>query len=67
MESRRRFLKKALYVSPLILTAAVRPAHASSAYGPQTTVTYGSGGGTRQVGGGGGRNSSAWWEFWRRF
>lgn len=32
MESRRKFLKKALYVTPLILTVKVRPAHAKSGY-----------------------------------
>ena len=32
LESRRNFLKKALYVTPLVLTAAVRPSRACTAY-----------------------------------
>lgn len=32
-ESRRKFLKRVAYVTPVILTAAVRPAYACSAYG----------------------------------
>lgn len=33
IESRRKFLKRVAYVTPIILTAAVRPAYACSAYG----------------------------------
>jgi hypothetical protein len=32
LDSRRRFLKKALYVTPLVITASVRPAFASNTY-----------------------------------
>lgn len=42
MESRRKFLKKALYVSPVILTAAVRPAFACHGYAAQPGKPAGS-------------------------
>ena len=32
MESRRNFLKKGLYVAPVVMTLAVRPAMAGQAY-----------------------------------
>lgn len=32
MESRRQFLKKAIYVTPLIITASVRPSFAGTGY-----------------------------------
>jgi hypothetical protein len=32
-ESRRKFLTRVAYVTPVILTAVVRPAYACSAYG----------------------------------
>lgn len=43
MESRRKFIKKALYVSPVILTAAVRPAFACHGYASQPGKPSGSG------------------------
>ena len=81
MESRRKFLKKAVYAAPLIMTVAVRPAFARNGYGG------GGGGGGGSVGGGGGNNisnpsgptnpgpthagggnkdSHDWWMFWEK-
>ena len=37
-DSRRDFIKKGVYVAPLILTAAVRPAYAGGAYDVRTDV-----------------------------
>ncbi len=65
MESRRRFLSRGLYVAPIILTAAVRPSFAASAYG-------GKGGGqtataASQPTAGSFGDGPPWWAFWRRF
>jgi hypothetical protein len=58
MESRRKFLKKALYVAPVVLSVAVRPAAAAPAYNPP-----GGGGNTQpQASHAGG---ATWWAFWR--
>ena len=69
METRRQFLKKALYTAPVIMTVAVRPSFGASAYGNPN----GGGGGTppptpatrtfRRHGG----SSGEWYEFWRWF
>lgn len=65
METRRKFLKKALYASPVILSVAVRPAHASSAYGGNG----GTGGSKPPTPRGRGRGGDGpnWWAFWRWF
>ena len=55
MDSRREFLKKALYVTPVIVTASVRPAFARNTYGGGAGI-----GGTPQGEHGGG--SSTWVE-----
>jgi hypothetical protein len=57
MESRRKFLKRGLYVTPVVLSLAVRPAVASPAYNPRG----GGGNGPPQTSAGG----PAWWAFWR--
>ena len=33
MESRRKFLKKSLYLAPIVISAAVRPSFAQQTYG----------------------------------
>jgi hypothetical protein len=38
MQSRRDFLKKGLYVAPLILTVAVKPAYACPTYKPSDSL-----------------------------
>ncbi|MGQ9588709.1 MAG: hypothetical protein ACUVYA_00285 [Planctomycetota bacterium] len=69
MEDRRKFLKRALYVTPAILTVAVRPSFAAQAYGPGN----GSGGGgsvtpePRWRVAGRVRGDDPWWAFWRWF
>jgi hypothetical protein len=79
MESRRKFLQKALYTAPLVLTMAVRPSHAGSGYTGGVLPGNGGGGGGSNIsttpsgglGGGtqhhhsGGSDSAPWWEFWR--
>ena len=45
MEHRREFLRKALYLTPLILTASVRPARACATYGGGDGAGDGAGGG----------------------
>ena len=64
LESRRRFLRRAAYASPLILSLAVRPLQAGTGYG-------GGGGGTcgvptRPSRGGGNKDAHAWYRFWRK-
>lgn len=65
MEDRRKFLKRALYVTPVILTVAVRPSLAGQAYGP------GNGGSVppepRWKVAGRVRGDAPWWAFWRWF
>ena len=53
MTTRRSFLKKALYLAPVILTVAVRPSHASGPYAP------GNNSGPPAGDGGGGGTSTA--------
>ena len=48
MQTRRRFLKNALYTAPLVLTVAVRPSYARSGY---TNPPQGGGGGSYAGGG----------------
>jgi len=57
MESRRKFLKRGLYVTPIILSATVRPTMASPAYNPP-----GGGGSQPQASHG---DNAQWWAFWR--
>lgn len=61
METRRRFLKKALYITPVILTVKVRPARANSAYGSGSGGSSSSPTSSASSGG----DSTAWWAFWR--
>ena len=62
METRRKFLKKALYVTPLILTVRVRPTLANSAYGPGQGGSSDSNPQPSYYHKG---DSHEWWEFWR--
>jgi len=76
LETRRDFLKKAAYLTPVILTVAVRASHAQGAYnggrncgGGAGGVTGGGGGnlqgpGQGNAGGGGGGGGGPWWQFW---
>ncbi len=78
MESRRRFLKKTLYMAPVIMTVAVRPAFAGSGYTGGRGGNDGTGGGGPNIssppggGGGGSRHAGGhkdahdWWSFWRK-
>lgn len=56
MQSRRKFLEKAIYTTPLVLSLAVRPAFSGTGYGNQggSTGNGGTGSTGGEIGGGGG-------------
>ena len=60
MNSRRDFIKKVLYVTPVILSASIRPAFASTRYAPPSPN------GPPGGGGGGDKDPHDWWQFWRK-
>jgi len=64
MNARREFLKKALYVTPVILTASIRPTFAGARYAPPSPNSPTGGGGAG--GRGGDKDAHDWWQFWRK-
>lgn len=64
MESRRQFLKKGVYVAPVVLSLAVRPAVAGTGYRPNNHGGGGGGGSSNSTSHSGGGNPP-WWAVWR--
>ena len=71
MQTRRNFLRKALYLTPVIMTVAVRPSYGCRIYGKPNRPGSGSGTNnpppTNSLTSGLHRSSPPWFEFWRHF